>query len=93
MAGGPASPAAVDATKKRGALFYIGWTLAVPVILFFGSAIIAGIADSGKPHHGGPSSDYIASEIERQAELCKNGHMEACETERSLAELKQAAGH
>ena len=79
--------------EGHGFLYYLAWIIATPIVLFVGSAIIAGIADSGRPEKPKSDADYMNSAIEHQAELCKNGHMEACDTERSLARLQQAAGH
>lgn len=81
------------AKEGHGLLYYLAWIISVPIILFFGSAIIVGISESGQSAKPKSSQEYINSEIDRQADLCKNGHMEACETEHSLARLKQSSGY
>ncbi|WP_176461050.1 zinc ribbon domain-containing protein [Janthinobacterium sp. PC23-8] len=43
-----ASPDGLPARKSRGIFYYVAWAVAVLVVLFLGSAIIFGIADSNK---------------------------------------------
>lgn len=79
--------------KGHGFFYYLAWVIATPFILFFGAVVLSVISDSGKPEKPKSDAEYLNSAIEHQAELCKDGHTEACDTERSMARLKQSAGY
>ena len=59
------------------------------LIVFVAVLIIKG---EDSPSSRGTGLAAFDAEIEHQAALCKDGHMEACETELRMAHLKQAAG-
>jgi hypothetical protein len=51
------------------------------------------VGSNGRSSSDSSTNDQVIDqEIEKQADLCKNGHADACDTERELATLKHAAG-
>jgi hypothetical protein len=62
----------------------------IVVVVVLGFIILAAIGSTMPPQQSS-NDQVIQQEIDRLADLCKNGHMEACDQERTLATLHQQA--